>query len=181
MPSPDASSNKPRVLIIGIGNDHRHDDAVGLTAARRLRARKLPRITIVEATGEGTALMEFWQNADTVILLDAVQSGAAPGTIHRLDACNQTVHTSFLRCSTHALGVAEAIELARALNRLPPRLLVLGIEGRDFTPGSGLSLEVEDALPVLLKTVTQDMASLGPTAVKPTADDDRPTNWRTRQ
>jgi len=155
-----AQPGKLRVLIIGIGNDHRHDDAVGLIAARRLSASKLSRVTIVEATGEGTALMELWQNADTVILLDAVRSGAVPGAIHRIDARTRIVPTHFLRCSTHAFGVAEAIELARALNRLPSRLLIFGIEGRDFTPGTGLSPDVENALPTLLKTVTRELESL---------------------
>ncbi|MBM3892546.1 MAG: hydrogenase maturation protease [Verrucomicrobia bacterium] len=150
----------PRVLIIGIGNDHRHDDAAGLIAARRLCARKLPRVTVVEATGEGTALMELWQDAGTVILLDAVQSGAAPGTLHRLDARAQTVPTRFLRCSTHAFGVAEAIELARALDQLPPRLLIFGVEARDFSQGTGLSPEVKNALPIFLKTVAQAVKSL---------------------
>jgi hydrogenase maturation protease len=149
-----------RILIIGVGNDHRHDDAAGLIAARRLRARKLPRVTVVESTGEGTALMELWQNANTVILLDTVQSGAAPGALHRLDARARTVHTSFLRCSTHAFGIAEAIELARALDQLPPRLIVLGIEGRNFAQGTGLSPKVERALPALVRAVNREIKSL---------------------
>ncbi|MCX7824656.1 MAG: hydrogenase maturation protease [Verrucomicrobiae bacterium] len=154
-----AHPRKTRTLIIGIGHDHRHDDALGLVAARRLRARKLPGVTILEATGEGAALMKLWQNAHTVILLDAVQSGAAPGTLHRLDARKQPVRIRFFPCSTHAFGVAEAVELSRALGQLPPRLIILGLEARWFTQGDGLSPEVRRAIPVLLNTVTRELKS----------------------
>lgn len=151
---------QPRILIIGIGNDHRHDDAAGLIAVRRLRARQLPRVAIFEASAEGTALMNLWQDAETVIFIDAVESSAPPGTIHRFDAQTQPLPRTIFCCSTHAFGLAEAVELARALDRLPSRLLVFGIEGRDFAQGSGLSPEVENALPTLLKTVTRELESL---------------------
>jgi hydrogenase maturation protease len=71
---------------------------------------------ILEATGEGTALLESWKGADTVILIDAVASGAYPGTIHRLDARAQLLPAGFLHTSSHAFGVAQGVELARALD-----------------------------------------------------------------
>lgn len=90
--------------------------------------------------------MEAWRGADTVILIDAVLSGAPPGTIHHLDAHAQSIPTNFFSYSTHAFSVAEAIELARILNCLPPRLLLIGIEGKDFAYGMGLSPEVDEAV-----------------------------------
>jgi hydrogenase maturation protease len=78
-------------------------------------------------------------------VLDAVSSGAEPGTIHRLDALAAQLPAELFRGSTHALGVAEAVELGRALDRLPERMLVLGIEGKRFDAGAGLSPEVERA------------------------------------
>ncbi len=132
-------------LIIGIGNEYRGDDAAGLIVARRLKERLADSVAILEQSGDGAALMEAWRGAERVIIVDAVMSGAAPGTIRRFDASAQPVPTSPFRCSTHAFGVAEAIELARALARLPRSLVVYGIEGKNFAAGAGLSAEVEKA------------------------------------
>jgi hydrogenase maturation protease len=140
------SSQKSRVLVIGVGNDYRHDDAVGLIVARRLREKNLQHVTVREMSGEGAALIAAWQGADRVIIVDAVQSGAAPGTIFRVEADREPIPTNFFHCSTHAFGVAEAIETARSLGQLPQSLIIYGIEGRDFSVGEGLSPEVESAV-----------------------------------
>jgi hydrogenase maturation protease len=90
-------------------------------------------------------LIEQWSGAVAAIVLDAVSSGAPPGTVHRLDALTERFPAELSRGSTHALGIVEAVQLARALERLPGRLLVIGIEGKRFDPGAGLSPEVERA------------------------------------
>ena len=132
-------------LIIGIGNEYRGDDAAGLIVARRLKERLTDSVKVIEQSGDGAALMEAWRGAETVIIIDAVMSGAAPGTIHRFDLNAQPLPKSGFRCSTHAFGVAEAIELAGALGNFPQRLVVYGIEGKNFAAGMGLSAEVEKA------------------------------------
>jgi hydrogenase maturation protease len=144
------------LVVIGVGNEYRCDDGVGVMVARRLQARNLPGVRIIEANG--AALLEAWQQAETVILLDAVQSGAAAGTIHRLEAQTQPLPAQFFRASTHAFGVAEAIELARALQQLPPRLLLYGIEGNHFAAGTELSVEVANAVPTVVQRVLEEIA-----------------------
>ncbi len=134
-----------KLLIIGVGNIYRSDDGIGISVVRRLREQAPSEIRTLEATGEGTALMESWKDAATVIVVDAVQSGAPPGTIHRLDAHTGQIPKRFFHYSTHAFGVAEAIELARPLGLLPRRLVVYGIEGKSFAAGIELSTEVEQA------------------------------------
>jgi len=149
------------ILIIGIGNEYRKDDGVGRVIAQELTRSTLPSGTsIVEVNGEGAALMETWEGADAVILIDAVSSGAAPGTVHRLNAHRQPIPSQFLNCSTHAFGVAEAIEMARVLNRLPPRVVLYGIEAETFEPGAGLSASVRKAIPEVLKSVTREAQAL---------------------
>ena len=144
-------------LIIGLGNEYRRDDAVGLVVARRLREAAPEGVRVLEESGEGAALIESWQGADTVILIDAVHSGAKPGTIHRLDAHAQPIAKKFFRFSTHAFGLAEAVELARALGRLPPRLIVYGVEGKSFEAGVGLSPEVEAATQQVVERVLGEL------------------------
>jgi len=137
--------SQTRLLIAGIGNEYRGDDAVGLIVARRLKERLADSVTVIEQSGDGAALIEAWRNAQTVVVIDATMSGAAPGTIRRFDANAQPIPTASFRCSTHAFSLAEAIELARALRQLPPRLVIYGIEGKNFAAGVGLSAEVEKA------------------------------------
>jgi hydrogenase maturation protease len=149
----EGAPGRPRTLIIGLGNEYRRDDAVGLVVARRLREAAPESVRVLEESGEGTGLIESWQDADAVILIDAVHSGAKPGTLHRLDAHAQPIAKKFFRYSTHAFGVAEAVELARALGRLPPRLIVYGVEGKSFEAGVGLSPEVEAAVQAVVGRV----------------------------
>lgn len=143
-------------LVIGAGNLYRRDDAAGLAVAQKLKEVQPPRLVIKEADGEGTALIEAWEGFDRVILVDAVASGAAPGTLHCFDALAQIIPPEILHCSTHTLGVAQAIELARALERLPSRLLFYGIEGKDFSQGVGISTEVADAVTSVVEQILQE-------------------------
>lgn len=144
----------PPILVVGIGNEYRSDDGVGLVVARELQAKKLPCISVIEWNGDGAELMEMWKTADTVIFVDAVSSEAEPGTIFRLDALKQPIPASFSFPSTHTFGVAEVLGLARVLHQLPPRLMIYAIEGKNFTSGSGLSTEVEKAVREVVERVT---------------------------
>jgi hydrogenase maturation protease len=138
------------MTIIGLGNEFRHDDAAGLIAARRLRERG---VSAEEHEGDLAALMDRWSGADGLILLDAVSSGAPPGTLHRLSAGASPLPRDLFKSSTHALGLAEAVELSRALGTLPSHVLVFGVEAADLTAGVGLSSEVAAALPALIEEV----------------------------
>jgi hydrogenase maturation protease len=148
-----------RIGVMGIGNEACGDDAVGLVVARHLRHEIPDSVTVQEVRGEGIDLLDRWQNADAVILIDASCSGAAPGTIHRLDPLTQTIPHGLFPCSTHAFGVAEAIELARVLQQLPPRLVVYGVEGAQFDIGRELSAAVLQAVPEVVRQVRQDIAA----------------------
>ena len=146
-----------QILIIGLGNDYRGDDAVGRALARRLQAVAGGNVRVMEESGEGASLIEAWAGADFVILIDAVHSGGAPGTIQRFDAAVQPLPGSFFHHSTHAFSVAEAVELARALNRLPQRLIVYGIEGKNFHSRVGLSPEVKEAAEEAFRMVKEEL------------------------
>jgi hydrogenase maturation protease len=149
---------KDQVLVIGIGNEYRSDDAAGLIVARRVREKALKQVEVIEASGEGAALMEAWKEARTAILIDAVCSGAEAGAIHRIEAHRQPLPKKFSRYSTHSFSLTEAIELARALKELPPRLIVYGIEGRRFAAGVGLSPEASEAAARVVDSILRELA-----------------------
>jgi hydrogenase maturation protease len=148
-----------RAVVVGIGNDLRGDDAAGLEVARRVRRAAPPGVEVVEAAGDGAALMDVWEGADLAILVDACVSGAEPGAVHRFEAASAPIPAVFAIGSTHAFGLAEAVELARALGRLPPRLVVFAIEGRGFEAGAGLSPAIARAVGEASEAVLREVGA----------------------
>ncbi|MHB8066443.1 MAG: hydrogenase maturation protease [Desulfobaccales bacterium] len=146
------------VLIIGIGNIFRGDDAAGLAAARLFREMRLPGVKVLELDGDISALLEGWQGFPKVVVIDAVASKSEAGQVFRFAAhAGALPRRLFACCSCHSFGLAEQIEIARSLQQLPPSLMVYGIEGKDFLLGSGLSQEVQQALPRLVEQIRQDL------------------------
>ena len=158
----EAARGRAPVVVIGIGNALRHDDAAGLETVRRLGGRaRAAEIVVREQEGETLGLIEQWDGAAAVLLVDAVHSGAPAGTIHCLDASTEPIPVSLRSsASTHAVGLGEAIELARALGRLPARVVVYGVEGLRFDAGSGLSQEVQAVIPALADAVLRQACEL---------------------
>jgi hydrogenase maturation protease len=143
--------------VIGIGHPHRGDDAAGVLAARALKRQAPPGISIRESTGEALSLIERWQETDRVFLVDAVQSGAAAGTLHRFELDQGPAPFECFHATTHGFGVAGAIELARTLNRLPRCLIVYGIEGAAFGVGDALSPAVEQAALEVVRRICEEL------------------------
>jgi hydrogenase maturation protease len=149
---------KPNTLVIGIGNAYRSDDVAGLIAARRVKERVSEDCSVVEHTGEGAALMELWKDAEAVIVIDAVRSGAPPGTVSRFDASLRPLPASMFRDSTHTFSLPEAVELSRVLKQLPPQLIVYGVEAQNFEAGTDLSPAIERAMQTVVERVLQELS-----------------------
>ena len=147
------------IKIIGIGNPFRGDDGAGRAVARELASIRWPGVTVLEATGEGGALMDAWADADMVILIDAARAEGEPGTIYRFDARRDLPPSDFFNYSSHAFSVAEAVQLAHTLDQLPPTLLIYGIVGMTFEPGIGLSPAVEAAVNTVADRICADVLS----------------------
>lgn len=143
-----------RALVVGVGNRMRGDDAAGPLVADALGARGFD---AVEHAGDGAALIELWAGRDRVVVVDAMRSGAPPGTIRRLDAAREALPSGLFHASSHAFGVAEAVETARALGRLPASLVVYGIEGRAFAHGTGPAAAISAAVDVVARRVADEL------------------------
>ena len=148
------------IRIIGLGNALRGDDAVGLLAARRLRARVDDRIEVVEAEMAGVEIMELMEGARAVILIDAAHSGQAPGTIHRLNASGGPISPLVFPHSSHAISALDALELARTLGTLPPTVTIFGIEAGDTEVGHPLSPLVAQVLDEVVERILQESEGL---------------------
>jgi hydrogenase maturation protease len=151
--------SETRIVVVGVGNGLRGDDAVGLAVADHIRAQVPAGVSIRVCEEEPTRLLDALGEADVAYVVDAVSTGAPAGTVHRFDASDAPIPSRELRSSTHALGIGETLELARALGRLPRRTLVFGIEGADFSAGERLtaaaSRGVERAAAIVLEEVAK--------------------------
>lgn len=143
----------PPTLVVCVGNRFRRDDGAGPEAAARLRPVLSSDTRLVVCDGNVVALLDDWREAESVVIIDATSSGRPPGTIETFDPHEGPLPATFSRSSTHAFGVAQALELARTLGRLPPRVIVYGIEGVDFMPGEGLSPRVAAAVSEVVSRV----------------------------
>jgi hydrogenase maturation protease len=146
-----------RTVVIGVGNRLRGDDGAGVAVAERLSDRVPPGVEVVSCDEEPSRLMDAWEGADSVVLVDTVSSSAPAGTLHRFEAGDEAIPARPFGSSTHAIGIAETIELARALGRLPRRVRVYGIEAGGFTTGAELTSAVEAAVASLVAAVLRDL------------------------
>jgi hydrogenase maturation protease len=131
------------MLIIGLGNPDRGDDAAGILVARRLRECG---IDAVEHTSTTLDLLDVWAASDRVIVADAVISRAAAGSIQVWDPWKLPLENAIFRASTHEFSLADTIELARALNRLPTWMRIYGIEAARLEAGAQPSPEIVSAV-----------------------------------
>jgi len=143
-------------LVIGVGNPDRGDDGAGTAVARQLMGRNDCALEVRECTGDATLLMSAWTGFDDVILVDACRGAGPSGSIHRIGP-DEVDRVAWLQhASTHSLGVATAIGLARVLGTLPSRLVIYAIEARHSLEGEGLSPEVDHAVHEVVALVMQD-------------------------
>ena len=157
-----------RVLIIGVGNEVRGDDAIGLLAARDLASLKLPWVRVEESRGDGARLLSLWRGVEAVLIIDAVSSGSPPGTLHRVDVTTFPIPGSFRCASSHDFGVVEAIETARALGELPGECVLYGVEVGETTVGHP-SFVYADVRHALLRAIRAELSGWNPSlSVEPT-------------
>lgn len=134
--------------IICCGTPYRGDDAAGLVVAEQLQQLG---VDVSICTGEALSLLEAMDGAHEVMIVDAVITGAAEGTIYEWHDC--TAEFQHNSSTSHALGVAEGIALARVLGRLPQRLHIYSIEAKTFQAGGQASAEVRRAADELAQRI----------------------------
>ena len=152
-------------LVIGVGNADCGDDGVGLTVARRLMIRPPDGVRVVEHTGEWMSLLDCLSSAESAYMVDACMAGGPPGTISRFDVAAAALPHVAFGCSTHGMGLAHAVELARALGRLPHRCVLYAIDGRRFEIGAPLSQEVAIAAERVADLIRGELQCASPISI----------------
>lgn len=146
-------------VIIALGNRSRGDDAAGPCVADRL-TRLNPDFTIIDGPEDALAIMDAWQDAGTAIIVDASAGGGTPGAVRRVEAGVQPLPKDLARCSSHGLGIAEAIELSKVMGRLPVKVVIYAIEAASFEFGAPLSPAVSGAVEGVAQRIAAEIGAL---------------------
>jgi hydrogenase maturation protease len=150
----------PNVLVVGLGNPDRGDDGVGPVVAQELAGVLPADIAVTWPDGDVLSLIAAWSSFDAVILIDAAAPATTPGRIHRLDLATTELPRGLNYASSHALSVADAIELARVLRLEPQGIIVYAIEGACFARGAPMTPEVAAAAAEVADRVVAEVRRL---------------------
>ena len=157
----DPSADRPKPegpLVIGVGNEIRGDDAAGLRVTRELRTLLKERVRVVDCPGGVTELLDLWEGRERVYVVDAVQSGGAPGSWLRVPVGKAPLPSTLAGTSTHGLSLASAVALGQILDRMPKHLVVYGIEAIRFEPGTEPSPEVLRGIGEVTRALAVELA-----------------------
>jgi len=113
-------------------------------------------VEVLPHSGEGASLIHLWEDQKKVVIVDCMKTGLPLGTVRRFDAVKEKLNSGVFRYSSHLFGLAEATEIARQLGKLPPAMIIYGIEGISFSFEEPRSAEVDAILPEVEFAVIKD-------------------------
>ncbi|HET9732372.1 MAG TPA: hydrogenase maturation protease [Acidimicrobiales bacterium] len=148
----------PEVVVVAVGSPYRRDDGAGRAVAdtvRELLGRGGPPVQVADPL----ELLGIWDGAQVAVVADAMRSGAPPGTVEIVDL-DAVPDSTAAGGSTHSVGLARTLRLARRLGGAPSTVLVVAIEGADFGSGEGLSEPVATAVPEAARLVVAALRGL---------------------
>lgn len=146
-----------RLLVLGVGNVLLRDEGVGVHAVKELMKRSYPpEVEIVDGGTGGMGLLYFIEDASRLIIIDAVNGGAAPGTIFRFTP--EDLEDSLLVSgqSLHDVSLLDVLYLAKVTGVLPPTV-IFGVQPAEISWGTELSSAVAASLPRLLELVHKEI------------------------
>ena len=150
-----------RIVVLGIGNLLKGDDGVGVRVIEALEARNLPpEVELVDGGAGGLTLLVHFEGARALVIVDAVNLGAPPGTVRAFGLGDIEDAGLPVRFSLHEVGILPMLELARQLGQLPGEVRIIGVQPERFDLGDQLSEAVAAAVPEAVEVVMQELARL---------------------
>lgn len=155
-------TSQAKVLLLGLGNLLLGDDGLGIRALELIReSHELPEnLHCLDGGVMGLELLSHIEGVTHLLVLDAVQSGKAPGTLVRLEG-SEVPKVMSLKLSMHQFNFEEVLALSLLRGTAPPKLVVWGIEPAVLDSGLALSTVVESHLPELISAVVKELQAWG--------------------
>lgn len=155
-------SKSTPLLVLGLGNVLLEDDGIGSAAVALLleRYEPPPGVQVLDGGTLGLSLLPYLEDADAVILVDAIKADRRPGSLIRLNGDDVPLAVA-ARLSPHQVGVADLLDGARWLERYPARLVLLGVVLERIGLAVGLSRRARLALPFLVDRIVDEARLVG--------------------
>jgi hydrogenase maturation protease len=146
----------PRVVVIGVGNLLLKDEGIGIHTVKALQEINLPQNVKIIDGGTAPDLIAYTEANDKLIIIDAARAGGEPGTIYRLHPQDLSQETGEV-ISAHELGVAQNLRLMSLMGNEPAEIVIIGIEPGEINWGTGLSVELQQKIPEIVKVVLKEI------------------------
>jgi hydrogenase maturation protease len=150
-------SDPPKIVVLALGNLIRSDDAIGLFALRRLEEdpRLSVPVSLVEGGTKGLELVPYICDASCLLVLDAVDVGAPPGTVFRI--AGEDLRSMPGNGNVHELALADILNALRMMGHQPHEIVLLGVQPLTTELGTVLSTPVQQALPALVEAAVTEL------------------------
>lgn len=151
-----------RKFVLGIGNALLRDEGIGCHVAQALEEIPLPNVKIMDG-GTCPDLLQFLEDTDKLIIVDAVKGGGPPGQIYRFHLEDITLEQKpFL--SLHDVGLLDNLMLMKFWHSVD-ETVVIGVEPNQVDWGLELSPELQGKMPQIIDTILSELntsANLSP-------------------
>lgn len=145
--------------LLCLANPNRGDDAFGWIVADQLINEQEALFSVIKSSGDITDLLDIFSSYKKVIVLDAMETDDLI-PIKKWDAREESLPASLSGTSSHVLGVGQAIELSRSLDKMPDELIVIGVKGVNFQMGEELSSGMRSMIPEVISYIRQEFATV---------------------
>jgi hydrogenase maturation protease len=147
-----------KIVVIGVGNLLLGDEGVGVHAVRELKKRALPPgVEVLDAGVAGIGLLDLFPGAEKVLLIDAADMNRPPGTVVRFTPDDIQSHGESPKLSAHDVGLLEVLQLAKALGKSPPQVVIVGVQPGEISWRMDLTPEIQAALPQVVEEVLREI------------------------
>ena len=143
-------------LVMGIGNILQQDEGLGVRAVERLQSlyRLPPEVYAVDGGVMGLDLLHYLEDAERVLILDAIQTDRPPGSVMRLEG-PEIPAVLALKTSIHQVGLQELLAVSRLRGTLPSSVILWGMQPASLEMSTELSPVVSAALDDLVEAVAE--------------------------
>ena len=140
-----------------MGNLLYKDEGIGIHLIRELEKMKLPpNLELIDGGVGSLDILLSLENIDKLIIIDALKGGGAPATVYRIDYQELEAEIDFNNLSLHQLSLLEVLSLIKKLGKLPPKVLIIGVEPKEISPGLNLTSRLKEKLPYILGVILKE-------------------------
>jgi len=146
-----------KIIILGLGNLLYKDEGIGIHLIRELEKMKLPpNLELIDGGVGSLDILLSLENIDKLIIIDALKGGGAPATVYRIDYQELEAEIDFNNLSLHQLSLLEVLSLIKKLGKLPSKVLIIGVEPKEISPGLNLTSRLKEKLPYILGVILKE-------------------------